>query len=220
MTTPGQLDSDKRAALLDDVRAALAASESSQDEAMAAEDGADLAALLAVPVYLGGQAIPPLTLGGLAVLEYLRNPLVTGQKEYALLDLWEFLYVCFHAQGEITQVYEFARAKRALDDSREIAAKSPEHYAQYLAAVDKLTSRHFAEWEARLQAFSEQFRGVHTADVLAVVETLIGEATRSAQAPPSSPGDGKKNAGPARPTGIFRRWTRWLANMAGQPPKS
>lgn len=175
--TPEQINAlppDKRRELFAAARSAVAAAE--QDRPDRHLD-AELAACLGAPYHVGGLTFSPPTLGVFAVLEFLGNG-VTGDApgECSLFELWEFFFLLHAGESVLPAMYDYARAKRAIDRTGDIAGQGPEYYREYLQALVALETDLVAGWHDKVESFAQGLDGVPPEQLLDLSQQIVRDA--------------------------------------------
>lgn len=166
-----ELPEEARAALY----AELARANDAREES-AHGPGEDRMVMLGAPLTLGRVTIPPLSFGALAILEETGNGMLREDDTETGTDALELLFVAAHQDEALPLVYRLSRGRKALDETKEIAGKSPEHYRQYLEVRARLVEDVATQWDRLLREFARQLSGVSPADIRQAARALREDA--------------------------------------------
>lgn len=172
--------SQQVADLTPEARKALYADLVKAEEARNSTDpSVDTLSLLGASVTLGSVEIPPLSFGALAILEETGNGLLREDADIehaSMLDVVEILFVAANQDTALPLVYRLSRGKRAIEDARDLAETSPEHYRQYLDARSALVQDIADQWQELLDEFALKLATVKPSDVRAAAKGVLEDA--------------------------------------------
>lgn len=144
-----------------------------------APSASEQGAVMGMGYQVGNLHVPPLTLGAFAVLEFVRNTMVCNPEATQLIDLYEFFYVCTEQKDILPQVTAFARAKRALEDTKDIAATTPDHYRVYLDHMARVQEKYLPDWEQRVKSVASAIGDMSLTELGTYAQTIIADAMAS-----------------------------------------
>lgn len=108
--------------------------------------GADLAAR--------GFKVPRVTVAGVALLDLIDSPFLTGAREPELWDVFRAMYVLERQSEAVDTILAASRATKSLANLRSEAMKTPESAAGYYAAVCQ-SAQAWEPFDREVAAFAE-----------------------------------------------------------------
>lgn len=172
--------------------------------------GADLAAR--------GFKVPRVTVAGVALLDLIDSPFLTGKREPELMDVFRALYVLERQSEAADAIMGARRACDAVHDAHRSGAQTAENHATYLAAAAQV-SQAWAEFDKEVMIFGD---GCGQFDISAVVLGLRDAISRScggfAMIAKSDGDTAEKKTAPAGSStanglrGLWRRFRQYLTH--------
>ena len=137
--------------------------------------------------------LPPITMGLLPLLEVIGSPfLAEDTTEIGVGDIAKALYVWSCGRDAVAPIMAITRRRQALDRQKPLAEKSPEFFAKYLEAVDRVECA-WAEFETAALRHFDTVQGAGIEDITATILQALNDAFAGFQAVPSQKEAGKKN---------------------------
>ena len=99
--------------------------------------------------------IPPITAGRLALLDLVESPLLTG-KPMTSRDLWIAVWILSTGKDAVSAINKAVRENEALASAFALAATTPDHLREYLAAL-RVSSQSWDAVDAAISRFAEQY---------------------------------------------------------------
>lgn len=131
--------------------------------------------LLGADLKARGFRVPTVTVAGIALLDLIDSPFLTGKREPELWDVFRALYVLERQSEAVDAILAASRATKSLAELKDDAMRSPETAAGYYAAVAQ-ASQAWAPFDAEVAAFAE---GCGQFDLSEVVLGLRESISRS-----------------------------------------
>jgi len=141
---------------------------------------------------LGNVEIPPVTVGVFPLLEMIGSPFLREDaNDVGLRDIMLALYVMCDGRDAVAPISTIARRRAALERQKPMAEKSPEMFAQYLAACDRI-EQDWMVFEIAAQDFIDSIGQFDIQDAADVIISALNDAMAGFAALPKND-DGKSS---------------------------
>ena len=156
------------------------------------EAEAETATALGGGADIGSATIPPITAGMLPNLEAIgSNFLDETAEDFSVTDIMHAAYVLKHGHNAVRPIRNILRRRSALEKLKPLAEKSPEFFAQYLAATDRL-EQCWIEFDDAAQAWWDGLGPIDIDEAGRVIVDALNAAFSGFAAIPSTGADDSK----------------------------
>ena len=117
----------------------------------------------------------PPSIGMLAMLDAIESPFVTASLErVGVPEILKTLYVMCYGREALNPIYASLKRERLIRKAESMAEKSPEYYAEYLKAVDRLADG-WAEFDKAVIEYAEKLGNIDVDDTVKNINEYLGE---------------------------------------------
>ena len=136
--------------------------------------GLDTETLLSLggTIRINNLEVPPPTTAVLSLLEIIDSPFLLLSGKASLRQVTETLYVICEREKSVASLMRYARARKAVEETANIAVSSPEFYKEYLKAVTA-AGKDMQDFDANVSKFGESLGVFDIAKVAAQIKDYI-----------------------------------------------